>query len=175
MTRFVIRRAVTLVAAAATVTGFAISAPPAQGATTWGTATVSVARAPSPTPLVTGVRVGRHTTFDRIVFDLSGAPSGYRVGYVRVVRMDGSGKIIRLHTNYKILVRLTPAAAHDDAGVATYTGPKLFWVGYPQLRRVAFAGDFEGVVTFGLGVSHRTVFRVFTLTAPTRIVVDLHH
>ena len=37
------------------------------------------------------------------------------------------------------------------------------------------AGDFEGVVTFGLGVRHRTGFRVFRLTDPTRIAVDVAH
>ena len=41
--------------------------------------------------------------------------------------------------------------------------------------RVAFIGDFEGVVTFGLSLSGVRAFRVFELHAPTRIVIDLHH
>jgi hypothetical protein len=45
----------------------------------------------------------------------------------------------------------------------------------PSLRGVAFTGDFEGVVSFGLSLSHRAPFRVFTLSAPSRIVIDLRH
>jgi hypothetical protein len=175
MARSVIRGMVTVVVAAATAIGLVISSAPAQGATSYSTKSVTVRRAPSPTPLLTGVRVGRHATFDRVVFDLSGQAPGYRVGYVKVVRSQGSGDVVRLHTTYKILVRLLPAAAHDDAGAPSYTGATSFWVGYPQLRRVGFAGDFEGVVAFGLGVRHHTGFRVFTLSNPTRIVVDMHH
>ena len=37
------------------------------------------------------------------------------------------------------------------------------------------AGDFEGLVTFGLGLDRKTGFRVFRLTAPTRIVIDVAH
>ncbi len=37
------------------------------------------------------------------------------------------------------------------------------------------AGDFEGVVTFGLGLRERAGFRVFNLSNPTRIVVDVGH
>ena len=45
----------------------------------------------------------------------------------------------------------------------------------PNLRQVKLAGDFEGVVSFGLGLRRKTGFRVFRLTAPTRIVVDVRH
>ena len=44
-----------------------------------------------------------------------------------------------------------------------------------NLRQVKKAGDFEGVVSFGLGLRRRTGFRVFRLSAPTRIVVDVAH
>jgi hypothetical protein len=44
-----------------------------------------------------------------------------------------------------------------------------------NLRQVKKAGDFEGVVTFGLGLRRKTGFRVFRLTGPTRIVVDVAH
>jgi len=45
----------------------------------------------------------------------------------------------------------------------------------PNLRQVKVAGDFEGVVTFGLGLRHKTGFRVFRLTGPKRLVVDVAH
>jgi hypothetical protein len=45
----------------------------------------------------------------------------------------------------------------------------------PNLRQVKGAGDFEGVVSFGLGLRHKAGFRVFRLTGPTRIVIDVAH
>jgi hypothetical protein len=38
---------------------------------------------------------------------------------------------------------------------------------------VRFAGDFEGQVSFGLGVADRGGFRVSELRNPTRVVVDV--
>jgi hypothetical protein len=43
----------------------------------------------------------------------------------------------------------------------------------PNLRQMKDAGDFEGVVTLGLGLRRRTGFRVFRLTNPTRVVIDV--
>ena len=45
----------------------------------------------------------------------------------------------------------------------------------PPLRDLAFAGDFEAVVTFGIGVSRRTGFRVLQLDAPSRVAIDITH
>jgi hypothetical protein len=45
----------------------------------------------------------------------------------------------------------------------------------PNLRQIKLAGDFEGVVTFGLGLRRKTGFRVFRLTGPRRIVIDVAH
>jgi hypothetical protein len=39
---------------------------------------------------------------------------------------------------------------------------------------VVYAGDLEGA-TVGLGVRERLPFRVFTLTGPDRLVVDVAH
>jgi len=44
---------------------------------------------------------------------------------------------------------------------------------FTQLKEVRLAGDFEGVVTYGIGLAARGDFRVFTLTGPDRLVVDL--
>jgi len=45
--------------------------------------------------------------------------------------------------------------------------------GFPVFRSVVWAGSFEGVTSLGLGVRARLPFRVFTLTNPTRVVVDV--
>lgn len=135
----------------------------------------TVTRSPSPTPQLVDVTMGRHAAYDRVVFTFDGDAPGYVVRYVRHVRGEGSGETIPLRGHANLLVRLTPADAHDGQGQATYTGPHRITPGYPQLREVAFAGDFEAVVAFGLGLRHKAGFRVFTLSGPTRIVVDVAH
>jgi hypothetical protein len=140
-----------------------------------GTQTRSVERSPRPTPQVTDIRTGRHATFDRVVIDLEGAAPGYKVGYVKEVREDGSGKVVDTRGRANLLVRLNPADAHDSNGHPTYDGPHRFTVGFPALREVAFAGDFEATVSIALGISHKNGFRVMTLSNPTRFVVDIAH
>ena len=162
------------VALTAALTVASLPAQADQSAPT-STQTRSVERSPRPTPQVTDIRTGRHAAFDRVVIDLDGAAPGYKVGYVKEVREDGSGKIVDTRGRANLLVRLTPADAHDSNGHPTYDGPHRFTVGYPALREVAFAGDFEATVSLALGISHKNGFRVMTLTNPTRIVVDIAH
>jgi hypothetical protein len=166
----------TLAAAAITVALAGTSAPAqADQVTPTSTKTQAVERAPHQAPHVVDVRTGRHATFDRVVIDMQGDAPGYRVGYVKEVRADGSGKVVDTRGRANLLVRLTPANAHHENGRPTYSGPSRFTVDYPALREVAYAGDFEGTVSIALGISHKNGFRVTTLTEPTRIVVDIAH
>jgi hypothetical protein len=121
------------------------------------------------------VRTGRHAGFDRVVFELNGTLPGYRIQYVPEVVQDGSGLPVALAGNAFIQVVLTPTNAHLDSGAPSWPGPKRFSTGFPALRQVAFAGDFEGYVTFGLGIAQRSGFRVTELRNPARIVVDVAH
>ncbi|MDQ1695086.1 MAG: hypothetical protein QOJ03_439 [Frankiaceae bacterium] len=162
------------VAAGAALLGTAVPAQADLGAPT-RTDTRTVTRSPMPAPRLVDISTGRHTTFDRVVFKLRGDSPGYTVGYVRRVRADGSGNVVPLRGKANLLVRLTPADAHNSAGAPTYTGPRHIYPGYPQLREVAFVGDFEATVSIGLGLRHKAGFRVFTLHSPTRIVVDVAH
>jgi hypothetical protein len=53
--------------------------------------------------------------------------------------------------------------------------PSTITPGCANLRQIKKAGDFEGVVSFGLGLRRKTGFRVFRLTAPARVVIDVAH
>lgn len=129
---------------------------------------------PSAPAQLTGIRVGRHDDagFDRVVLDLTGVP-GYQVHRVREVIKDGEGTPLRLRGRSYLVVRLQPAVAHDDEGHST--APRRIRRSFPQLRDVRRAGDFEAVVTYGLGLRRNSDFRVFTLTSPDRLVIDLAH
>ena len=150
-----------------------VSAVPA-GATSWSTAPRVKARNVLPPELV-AVRVGRHDGFDRVVLELRGTPPGYNARYVPQVVEYGSGRPVPLAGSAFIQVVLN-ANAHDlDTGAPTWTGPERITAGFPALKQVAFAGDFEGYVTFGLGIGQRTGFRVLELRDPSRIVIDVAH
>ena len=47
-------------------------------------------------PALVGLRTGRHDCFDRLVVDLTGSGSGYRLRYVSAVRDQGRGAVVPL-------------------------------------------------------------------------------
>jgi len=118
------------------------------------------------------VTVGHHATFDRVVFTFSGTgvPS-HDISYVSQVLADPSGKVVTLLGNHDISVVLHGIASTNVGAPAAFQGD--IRPGFPQLREVKGAGDFEGVVSFGVGVTARTTFRVSTLSSPSRLVLDL--
>jgi hypothetical protein len=122
---------------------------------------------------VFGLTAACHATFDRLtITSRPGAPP-YDVRYVARVVGDPSGLPVPLLGTARILVVLHDARAHTPAGVTLV--PSTLTPLCPNLRQVKRAGDFEGVVSLGLGLSRRAGFRVFRLTAPARTVVDVAH
>lgn len=118
------------------------------------------------------VTVGRHPTFDRMVFRFAGARPGVKVRYVTRVIQDGSGLPVPLRGRRFLQINFSPARAHPlNAGSANV--PSVLTPLFPTLRQLKIAGDFEGIVTFGAGLSRRAGFRVFALTSPRRIVIDV--
>src|SRR3954454_24798532 len=85
----------------------------------------------------------------------------------------GSGDVVALKGKKRLQPVFPSARAHLASGgalLADTTTPLC-----PNLRQVKLAGDFEGVVTFGFGLKRKTGFRVFRLSDPTRVVVDVAH
>lgn len=172
-----------LLAGAVTLAGAAFGpAAGAAGATTcrtpWGSAAKSAQT--SSVLTTTGVRAGRHACFDRIVVD--GASSA-KVRYVPQVVMDGSGDVVPLRGGARLQV-LTTTGVDPLTGTPTFlpTGSRRTDVvpvsGFRTLRQVAWAGDFEGQLTLGVGVRARLPFRTFvvrTAGAPPKVVVDVAH
>ena len=119
------------------------------------------------------VAVGCHDTYDRFVIRARFAAPGYDARYVRRIVADPSGRPISLLGAKRIRVAFNLGGGHDSHGtnlLASTLTPRC-----PNLLQVNKAGDFEGVVSFGLGLRRMTGFRVFRLTAPTRVVMDVAH
>jgi len=128
------------------------------------------------TPVMTGIRTGLNTGFDRVVLDMSGAQPAVSYQLVDELIADGSGDIVWLTGEYFVAVRVSPAAAHNDAGVSTYNGPQKFRTrDLRNVMAVAVTGDYEAVLSIGLGTRYRSWVRVFTLSSPTRVVIDVGH
>jgi hypothetical protein len=122
---------------------------------------------------LSNVTAACHATFDRFVIRARFATPGYDVRYVPRIIADPSGRPVSLLGSKRIRARFNLAAGHDDHGtnlLASTLTPRC-----PNLLQVKKAGDFEGTVSFGLGVKRMTGFRVFRLTNPTRTVIDVAH
>lgn len=129
------------------------------------------------TALLRTVRTAEQDTFDRVTFEFEAGLPGFSVQYVEPpIIADASGLEVDVGGSAFIQIRMEPAAGHDpDTGDETYTGPLELKPGLPSLLEVERTGDFEGVLTWVIGLSEETDFRVTILDGPPRLVVDVAH
>lgn len=116
-----------------------------------------IAPAPAlPLPSLVAVYVGDHPeadpSYQRISFYFRGAFPEYNLQYVRSLMAEGSGTTIPLEGNGVLRVGFVSAQAHDNAGASTVQETPKNPIGFQNLKSYGFAGDFEGHVTYGLGV-----------------------
>jgi hypothetical protein len=69
-------------------------------------------------------------------------------------------------------VRMTPAAAHDDAG-HPLIGPVALDAAAQVVTDLEPTCDFEAEVTWVIGVSSKQPFKTQELLGPQRLVVDI--
>jgi len=144
------------------------SAPPSSPVATWPTTTRTAA--PSHAGYLTAVSVGQHAAYDRVVFTFRAGIPGYTAGYVTNVLSDPKGDVVALPGQAFLRI-----VFHPSSGYQSYPGPGTITPVFPTLLQVRAAGDFESYLSFGIGLSQRAGFRVFTLTQPDRVVVDVAH
>lgn len=114
-------------------------------------------------------------TFDRAVFEFEEGTPGVHVEYVdRPVRTCGSGEALYPEGDGYLEIRLDGARAHTEAGEPTVTHDRQR-VGLPNLLETVPTCDFEGTVTWVLGVASPEPYRVLRLDDPARVVVDVQH
>jgi hypothetical protein len=122
-----------------------------------------------------GVYVGDHPegdpAYQRISFYFRGDFPSYRFGYVPAITEDATGDPVALDGSYFLNVVFDGAQAHDDtSGASTVVETPDRPVGMSRLEDYADAGDFEGYVTYGIGVAaaggHEPGIRVGELKRP---------
>jgi hypothetical protein len=124
-------------------------------------------------PTLTDVRAGSHPGFDRVVFEFrGGAVPQHRVAYVQQLVEDASGKPVSVAGAADLEVVFHGANAHDSSGAPTVS-PRRFSTGLPAVKEIAELGDFEAVVSYGIGVDVRRPIKVSTLSNPSRLVIDV--
>ena len=139
---------------------------------TVGPAGASSNRASSAMPRLVGIRAAQYHGYDRVVFEFSGtAPAQRTVRYVAHLIADARGTAIPVAGRAILRVSFRAASAHTDGGRST--APAQAGFALTNVMTVVRSGDFEGVVSYGIGLAQRAAFRVSTLTRPSRVAVDI--
>jgi hypothetical protein len=129
-----------------------------------------------PGSYLTAVRVGEHAGYDRVVFQFSGGLPAVTADRVPAVYADPKGTAIALAgQSYLRVVFRGASGACQQPWQRAWTGPSVLTPYYPQLLTVSAAGDFEGYLSFGMGLAARGSYHVSTLTGPDRVVIDVSH
>ncbi|MCB9781306.1 MAG: hypothetical protein H6742_22250 [Alphaproteobacteria bacterium] len=120
---------------------------------------------------LTDVRVAGHEGYHRVAFELSG-PVGVSAGWsTEPATRCGSGQPVAVDGDALLVVKLGPAAAHDEAGRVTVPATELRPGGrVPHLVQIC---DHEGDVSWAIGATQKSGMRVVLLQDPDRVVVDL--
>ena len=115
-------------------------------------------------------RVGEDSGYDRFVLQFDPIVPTYTVKRQDkpVFTSGASGQTITLSGTSGVLV-----TAHSATGATTFTGPTdLIHPEYQLIKEARQIQDFEGYVSWGIGLSKAACMRVFVLDQPARLVVD---
>ncbi len=127
-----------------------------------------------PTPILMDVRAAAHEDFDRLVFEFADSRPGYRVEYVSEAVACGSGMRVEVAGNAVLQVRMQPAVAHSEDGVPTFPSQELT-PSLASIVEVIQTCDFEGEVTWVVGLTEEVDFSLFTYPGPFGIAIDVAH
>ena len=109
--------------------------------------------------------------YDRIVFEFAGGPvPSYtltRQASTHFVK-DASGQLVTLQGSAGLKLVFHGAAAYP-----TFTDSADQKPGLAVVKEVEQIGDFEGVVSWGIGLSQPACMRAFELNNATRLVIDV--
>ena len=125
-----------------------------------------------PLPYLYTIGVGAHSSdappYDQMSFRFKGGFPGYELRFVPERGADASGLPIPMPgTNGILRVVFNVAQAHTERGESSVVSAPPAVIGFDAITRYAPAGDFEGYVTYGIGIGRpmdtvpRTQVRVY--------------
>jgi hypothetical protein len=125
---------------------------------------------------IVDVRVGTHDGFDRVVFEFdSGTPEFTLDHAIPPFTHDASGAPMEVEGDAFLVLVMRGGTAMTDEGGSSYDGPLDFDPAMPRLVDLIQGGDFEAQSTWYLGLTGAACTRVFTLSDPDRLVIDVEH
>lgn len=127
-------------------------------------------------PILRAVRIGKHPGVDRLVFEFNSAGlPAWEAEYVeRPVRDCGSGDPVPVKGDAWLQIRFTGAQAHSERGTST-SGPRRRPLPQTIARELVRTCDFEGEVTWVIGVTRPNTYAARVMDKPSRLVIDISH
>lgn len=126
--------------------------------------------------LLSRVEVGVHPGFERVVLHLDGeGRPGWDVRYDADPRQQGTGAAVQVQGRAVLRVDVTGVTYPTLVPEPGYGGPDQL---QPQatdvVRQVVVGTVYEGRRSVFVGLGTAVPFRVFSLTSPARLVIDVH-
>jgi len=142
-------------------------------AITTATAGAAAATTAPAVPTLTQVSAVHHYGYDELVFQFrGGVPAKYSARYVSQVIGDASGLPVNVVGSALLQLKFTPAAGHNEKGIVTYGAVQRTYA-LPELIQVVNSGDFESVLSFGVGLARNAPFRMYAQPRLGRVVLDM--
>ena len=117
-----------------------------------------------PVPELVSIAAGDHQAaggeraFNRMSFTFTDAFPTYEFAFTSKLTADGSGQVVNLAGDDVLRVIFREAQAHAGSGASSIASQPPAQLGMDRMVAWAPAGDFEGVLTFGIGM-HRTILQ----------------
>lgn len=129
---------------------------------------------------LTAVRVAHQTGFDRLTFEFApwaGAPTGSQAGMPPYqLTQQTSAQFIRDPSGQSVTLAGTAGlrvVVRNTSGAGTYTGGTDLKAGLPAIAETAQLGDFERILSWGVGLNNAACLRVRELGNPVRLAIDV--
>ena len=123
---------------------------------------------------VTDVRIGAHEGFDRVVLDVGGQGSpGWTVEYVDAATAEGTGDPVALAGEAYLRVTLTGVSYPSESGLEERARGAVTAPGTSAVTGAWYDGTYEGQALAYVGTTGEQPFRVYALSDPTRVVVEV--
>jgi hypothetical protein len=123
---------------------------------------------------ITDVRVAHHDDFDRVVFEFHGTGTpGWIVEYVPQAFAQGSGEPIELAGTAVLSITITGVGYPTETGIEEFRRGPVEPADAHVVTGAFFDGTFEGTTQAFVGTSAQQPFRVYLLTDPARIVLEV--
>jgi hypothetical protein len=123
---------------------------------------------------VTAVRAAAHDGFDRVVFEFAGEGTpGWDVQYVAEATAEGTGKPLGLAGPDFLRVVLRGVTNPYEAAAPELTRGAAAVGGTDVVTGAFYDGTVEGQALAYVGTRSTAPFRVYALTGPSRLVVDV--